>query len=111
MNEQPEQNKQTTPESEIEDMLWKLAVEKPEYRPIVSRIALYLRNGMARALVQVATIDGKSLQDMRKEKKVTQGQLARFLGVSTQAVSQWETGDRKISLKYIEPIKEFFSAK
>ena len=33
---------------------------------------------------------GESLQALRKENKVTQEQLANFLGVSAQAVSKWE---------------------
>ena len=35
---------------------------------------------------------GESLQALRKEAKVTQEQLASFLGVSAQAVSKWENG-------------------
>ncbi|MBO4626589.1 MAG: helix-turn-helix transcriptional regulator [Lachnospiraceae bacterium] len=35
---------------------------------------------------------GESLQALRKEAKVTQEQLANFLGVSAQAVSKWENG-------------------
>lgn len=35
---------------------------------------------------------GESLQALRKESKVTQEQLASYLGVSAQAVSKWENG-------------------
>ncbi|MBQ6659792.1 MAG: helix-turn-helix transcriptional regulator [Lachnospiraceae bacterium] len=35
---------------------------------------------------------GESLQALRKECKVTQEQLANYLGVSAQAVSKWENG-------------------
>ena len=38
------------------------------------------------------TIFSKTLQTLRKEKGVTQEQLAGYLGVSAQAVSKWENG-------------------
>lgn len=33
---------------------------------------------------------GKNIYELRKEKKLTQGQLAEKLGISEQAVSKWE---------------------
>lgn len=35
---------------------------------------------------------GDKIRSLRKENKVTQEQLAEYLGVSAQAVSKWETG-------------------
>ena len=34
---------------------------------------------------------GQRIKLYRKEKHLTQGQLAELIGVSTQAVSKWET--------------------
>ena len=35
---------------------------------------------------------GKFISDLRKEKKLTQMELANRVGVSNKAVSKWETG-------------------
>ncbi len=35
---------------------------------------------------------GKIIKNLRVEKQVRQEDLARYLGVSYQAVSKWETG-------------------
>ena len=37
-------------------------------------------------------IIGKNIADLRKKKGVKQDELARFVGVSAQAVSKWENG-------------------
>ncbi len=34
---------------------------------------------------------GKVIQRLRKERNLTQEQLAKFIGVSTPAVSKWES--------------------
>ena len=39
-----------------------------------------------------ATEFGRKMAGLRNEKKMTQAELAEMLGVSTQAVSKWETG-------------------
>lgn len=36
---------------------------------------------------------GEFLKELRKEKNLTQEQLAEQLNVSNRSVSQWETGD------------------
>ena len=35
---------------------------------------------------------GKQIASLRKEKGVKQEELAKYVGVSTQAVSKWESG-------------------
>ena len=35
---------------------------------------------------------GVKIRELRKEKKVTQEELAEYLHISSQAVSKWETG-------------------
>lgn len=36
---------------------------------------------------------GNLIQKLRKEKNMTQVQLAELLGVTDRAISKWETGD------------------
>lgn len=35
---------------------------------------------------------GKTIKTLRLEKQVSQEEMAQYLGVSSQAVSKWETG-------------------
>ena len=50
-----------------------------------------------------------TLHSLRKEKNVTQEQLAQNLGVSPQAVSKWENGKTDPSFQSIIPVAEFFN--
>lgn len=59
-----------------------------------------------------------NLRRIRKEKKITQEQLAEFVGVSPQAVSKWETNSfpdasllPKIAEKLEVSIDELFGLK
>ena len=47
---------------------------------------------------------GKFIQKLRKEKDMTQMQLAEKLGVTDRAVSNWETGRRMPDLSLIKPL-------
>ncbi len=54
------------------------------------------------------SIFSTTLQTLRKEKKITQEQLANYLGVSPQAVSKWENGSYPEG-DLLPKIAEFFS--
>ena len=47
---------------------------------------------------------GERIKVYRKEKNLTQGQLAELIGVSTQAVSKWETGAGMPDISQIVPL-------
>ncbi len=49
---------------------------------------------------------GKLIQDLRKEKKMTQKQLADNLGVSDKAVSKWERGISIPDINLLEPLAD-----
>lgn len=53
------------------------------------------------------SIIGKQIAMMRKEKGVKQEELARFVGVSTQAVSKWENGGVP-DIELLPKIADFF---
>ena len=48
------------------------------------------------------------LKDLRKEKGMTQIELATALGVSSGTVAMWETGKRKPSFEMFEKLTEVF---
>jgi len=50
---------------------------------------------------------GKVINELRKEKKVTQEELANAVGVSTQAVSKWECGGSP-DIELLPAIADFF---
>ncbi len=51
---------------------------------------------------------GKFIQELRKEKKVTQKDLADYLMVTVQAVSKWERGLGCPDLSFLQPIANYF---
>ncbi len=51
---------------------------------------------------------GENIKKLRKEKSVTQEQLAEILGVSCQSVSRWETGNCYPDLELIPIISNYF---
>lgn len=51
---------------------------------------------------------GTFLKTLRKEKNMTQEQLAEHLGVSNRTVSRWETGSNMPDISLLTEIAEFF---
>ena len=51
---------------------------------------------------------GAFLKDLRKEKGITQEQLAEELGVSGRTISRWETGSNMPDISLLVEIAEFF---
>ena len=47
---------------------------------------------------------GKYISEKRKEKKITQEELAERLGVSDRAVSNWENGKNMPDLSLFKPL-------
>ena len=51
---------------------------------------------------------GTFMKTLRKEKNMTQEQLAEHLGVSNRTVSRWETGSNMPDISLLTEIAEFF---
>ena len=51
---------------------------------------------------------GAFLKDLRREKGITQEQLAEELGVSGRTISRWETGNNMPDISLLVEIAEFF---
>ena len=51
---------------------------------------------------------GKLLQDLRKEKGLTQEQLAEMTGVARRTVSRWETGSNMPDLDVLIELSDFY---
>jgi len=51
---------------------------------------------------------GAFLRDLRKEKRITQEQLAEELGVSGRTISRWETGNNMPDISLLVEIAEYF---
>ncbi|UWD47645.1 helix-turn-helix domain-containing protein [Clostridioides difficile] len=52
---------------------------------------------------------GEVIQRLRKEKSLTQEQLSRFIGVSTPAVSKWESGNSYPDIELLPLLADFFN--
>ncbi|HFL2394840.1 TPA: helix-turn-helix domain-containing protein [Clostridioides difficile] len=52
---------------------------------------------------------GKVIQCLRKERNLTQEQLAKFIGVSTPAVSKWESGNSYPDIELLPLLADFFN--
>lgn len=52
---------------------------------------------------------GEVIQTLRKEKSLTQEQLAKFIGVSTPAVSKWESGNSYPDIELLPVLADFFN--
>ena len=53
-----------------------------------------------------AYITGTTIKALREKKRLTQAELADILGVSSKAVSKWETGKGLPDITLIEPISK-----
>lgn len=51
----------------------------------------------------------KNISDLRKEKKMSQAELAKILNVSSSTVAMWETGKRSIKNIDLKSIADFFN--
>ena len=49
---------------------------------------------------------GKFIQELRKEKGLTQEELAEKLGITKNAVSKWERGISLMDLSLLKPLSE-----
>ena len=54
-------------------------------------------------------ITGSTIKTLREQKGITQAQLAGLLGVSSKAVSKWETGKGFPDITLIEPLAKALS--
>ncbi|MCK5179295.1 MAG: helix-turn-helix domain-containing protein [Candidatus Omnitrophica bacterium] len=51
---------------------------------------------------------GSTIQKIRRRKKLTQTDLAQWLGVSRQAVAMWELGKREVKITTLKKIAHVF---
>ena len=51
----------------------------------------------------------QNLRELRKEKNLTQAQLAKRLGVSKGTVAMWEVGQREPKFEMLKKIANLFS--
>ena len=53
-------------------------------------------------------IFAERLKDLRKEKTLSQADLAKELGVSQRSISSWETGFRQPDFETLEILAKYF---
>jgi len=59
--------------------------------------------------LEINKIIGDKIRKFRQNKNITQEELADFLGVSTQAVSRYELGDRKVDNDILYKLADYFN--
>ena len=52
---------------------------------------------------------GEILKNLRTEKNITQGELAKVLGCSQSMLTRWENGECEPTAPYIIAVSEYFS--
>ena len=52
---------------------------------------------------------GEILKNLRTEKNITQGDLAKALGCSQSMLTRWENGECEPTAPYIIAVSEYFS--
>ena len=52
---------------------------------------------------------GLRIKELRKERELTQGNLAQVLGVTQDSISLWEKGKRIPDTQYVYELCKFFS--
>ena len=52
---------------------------------------------------------GTTIKRLRREKDITQEQLAEYLGITSRAVSQWETEKTSPDISMIAPLTSIFN--
>ncbi|WP_404387564.1 helix-turn-helix domain-containing protein [Ligilactobacillus animalis] len=52
---------------------------------------------------------GNKIRDLRKEKKLSQSELGKLIGVSQTTVTAWETGRAEPASTYIKKLADFFN--
>lgn len=52
---------------------------------------------------------GNKIRDLRKEKRISQNELGKSIGVSQTTVTAWETGRAEPASTYIKKLADFFN--
>ena len=84
--------------SQVRDSM--ISVPKPQHGPSVKEGTLELKSSFAELRV------GERIRDVRKAKRIRQKVLARMVGISPGALTNFEKGRRRISLDWLQRIAE-----